>query len=59
MKEDGTIEEFKGRKNDWYDLMRSKRDEAEKYAKDNRLNLDEKYELARVIEYYNSLYQKK
>lgn len=59
MKEDGAIDEFKGKKNDWYDLMRSKMDEVEKYAKANRLNLDEKYELSRVIEYYNSLYQKK
>ncbi len=59
MKENGDIEEFKGKKNDWYDLMQSKVDDVAKYAKSNRLNLDDKYELARVIEYYNSLYEKK
>lgn len=59
MRENGEIEEFKGKKNDWYDLMRNKMDEVEKYAKSNRLNLDDKYELSRVIEYYNSLNEKK
>lgn len=58
MKESGEIEEFKGKKNDWYDLMRNKMDEVEKYAKANKLSLDDKYELSRVIEYYNSLYEK-
>lgn len=58
LKENGFIEEFKGKKNDWYDLMRSKMDEVEKYAKANKLSLDDKYELSRVIEYYNSLYEK-
>lgn len=59
LKEDGAITEFKGKKNDWYDLMPNKKSEVEKFAKDNRLNLEEKYELSRVIEYYNSLYQKR
>jgi hypothetical protein len=58
MKESGEIEEFKGKKNDWYDLMRNKMDEVEKYAKANKLSLDDKYELSRVIEYYNSIYEK-
>ncbi len=59
LKEDGTITEFKGRKNDWYDLMPNKKSEVEKFAKANRLSLEEKYELSRVIEFYNSLYQKR
>ncbi len=59
LKEDGTITEFKGRKNDWYDLMPNKKSEVEKFAKENRLSLEEKYELSRVIEFYNSLYQKR
>jgi hypothetical protein len=59
LKEDGTITEFKGKKNDWYDLMPNKKSEVERFAKDNRLSLEEKYELSRVIEYYNSLYQKR
>jgi len=59
LKEDGTITEYKGKKNDWYDLMPNKKDEVERFAKDNRLSLEEKYELSRVIEYYNALYQKR
>jgi hypothetical protein len=59
LKEDGTITEYKGKKNDWYDLMPNKKSEVERFAKDNRLSLEEKYELSRVIEYYNSLYQKR
>ncbi len=59
LKEDGTITEYRGRKNDWYDLMPNKKSEVERFAKDNRLSLEEKYELSRVIEYYNSLYQKR
>ncbi len=57
LKENGDIDEYKGKKNDWFDFMQSKKQEVEKYAKTNRLDMDEKYDLARVIEYYNSLYK--
>jgi hypothetical protein len=58
LRENGMIEEFRGKKNDWYEFMPGKADEIEKFAKQNRLNLDDKYELSRVIEYYNSLFGK-
>lgn len=58
LRENGMIEEFRGKKNDWYELMPGKSEEIEKFAKQNRLSLDEKYELSRVIEYYNSLFSK-
>ncbi len=58
LKENGDIVEFRGKKNDWYSFMPSKADEVERFAKSNRLDLDEKYELTRVIEYYNSLFEK-
>lgn len=59
LRENGNIEEYRGRKNDWYELMRGKEDEVQKYVKANRLDLDEKYELASAINYYNSLFLKK
>lgn len=57
LKENGTIEEFLSKRNDWYDLMNSKADEVRKYAKTNKLDVDNKYELAQIITYYNSLFQ--
>jgi hypothetical protein len=35
--------------------MGSKKDEVEKYAKANRLDFANKYNVVRIIEYYNSL----
>ena len=58
LRENGMIEEFRGMKNDWYELMPGKAEEIEKFAKQNRLSLDDKYELSRVVEYYNSLFSK-
>ncbi|MBL7871352.1 MAG: hypothetical protein JNM78_07060 [Cyclobacteriaceae bacterium] len=57
LKENGDIVEFKGKKNDWYELMRSKAEEVERYVKSNRLDFDEKYELSRIISFYNSLFK--
>jgi hypothetical protein len=57
LKENGDIEEFNGKKNDWYELMRNKADEVESYVKSNRLDFNDKYELGRIIAYYNSLYK--
>lgn len=57
LKENGDIIEFQGKKSDWFDQMQSKKSEVAKYAKTNRLDMDEKYDLARVIDYYNSLYK--
>lgn len=59
LKENGDIEEYRGRKNDWYELMRGKEDEVQKYVRANRLDLDEKYELATALNFYNSLFKKK
>jgi hypothetical protein len=57
LRENGNIDEYRGKKNDWFDFMQNKKSEVEKYAKTNRLNMDEKYDLVSVIEYYNSLYK--
>lgn len=57
LKENGDIEEYRGKKNDWYSLMKGKEAEVQKYVKANRLDLDEKYELAKAVNYYNSLFK--
>ncbi|MBL7856372.1 MAG: hypothetical protein JNM57_01690 [Cyclobacteriaceae bacterium] len=54
--ENGTIEEFTGKKNELMDKMGKKSDGVERYAKENKLKYDEKYDLARIISYYNSLF---
>jgi hypothetical protein len=58
LRENGQIEEYLGKKSDWLELMGSKAEDVEKYAKANRLDFDSKAELARIVAYYNSLFTK-
>lgn len=58
LKENGSIEQFSGRRNDWYDLMGNRQNDMHEYAKENHLDLDRKYDLKRVIDYYNSGFSK-
>ena len=46
-----------GKKNDWLDFMGNQAKVVEKYAKANRLAFDDKYELVKIISYYNSLFK--
>lgn len=59
LKPNGNIEEFSGRKSDWISLMEDRDREVKGFAKDNRLDFDDKYELARIVSYYNSLFDKR
>jgi hypothetical protein len=59
LKPNGNIEEFDGRKNDWLTAMENKEESVKEFAKENRLDFDDKYELTRIVEYYNSLFIKK
>jgi hypothetical protein len=59
LKANGTIEEFEGRKANWLTLMENKESEVREFVRENRLDFDDKYELIRIIEYYNSLFLKK
>jgi hypothetical protein len=52
----GNISEFSGNKNDLLNLMNKKSDEIEKYIKANKLRYDDKYDFARIVAYYNSLF---
>lgn len=58
LKENGDIVPFNGRKNDWMDLMDDRKEEVQKFVRSNRLDFDEKYDLSRIIAYYNSLFVK-
>jgi hypothetical protein len=53
--EKGDITEFTGNKNDLLDLMGRGSKEVEKYMKTNKLRYEDKYDLARIIAYYNSI----
>jgi hypothetical protein len=55
LKEDGSIVDFKGNKNDLIAMMGNKGKTVEKYIKANRLDFDDKYDLAKIVAYYNSL----
>ena len=54
----GVIEQFSGKKNDLIYLMGNQGDQVEKYMKTNKLNLDNKYHFAQVVDYYNSFFKK-
>jgi hypothetical protein len=51
----GGITQFEGSRRDLLDLMGKQGDDVEKYIKTNRLDFENKYDFARIIEYYNSL----
>jgi hypothetical protein len=55
--ENGDITEFTGKKNDWLDLMDKRADDVQHYAKSNRFNFDDRYELVKIISYYNTFFK--
>ena len=55
LKTDGTIEDLRGNKSDFLDLMGRQSKTVEKYARANRLSFDDKYDVAKIVAYYNSL----
>ena len=57
LKDNGTIEPFIGKRSDLIELLGNKGEPVEKYMKANRLNVDDKYEFAQIVSYYNSLYK--
>jgi hypothetical protein len=56
LKADGVIEEFSGSKKDLLDLMGKKAEAVDGYIKDNHLKFDDKQDLTRIVDYYNSLF---
>lgn len=57
LKENGDIEEFKGSKSDLLDLMGRNGEDVDKYIRKHRLRYDDKDDLVRIIDYYNSLHE--
>jgi hypothetical protein len=53
--EKGNIEPFVGNKRDLLNLMEKKSDDVQEFIKANRLDYTEKYDLAKIVQYYNSL----
>lgn len=58
LREDGSILRVTGSKNEFLSLMGSREKEIRDYMKENRLGLERKIEITRVINYYNSLFSK-
>jgi hypothetical protein len=57
LEENGDITEFKGNKNELLNIMGKKSNEVEKYIRTNRLKYEDKYDFARIVAYYNSLFR--
>jgi hypothetical protein len=53
----GGIEPFVGKKSDFVYLTGNKGELVERYMKANKLNVDNKYQFAQIVDYYNSLYK--
>lgn len=58
LKENGEIEAFAAKRNDWYDLMGNRSEEVRKFVRRERLDFEKKYDVAQIVSYYNSLFQK-
>lgn len=56
LEEDGDIVEFIGTRNDLIDKMGTRGDAVEKFIKQNKLRMEDKYDFARIIAYYNSFF---
>ena len=56
LKENGTIQELGNKKGALVDLLESRREEIEKFIKANKLRVDNKYDAAKVVGHYNSLF---
>lgn len=57
LKENGEIEPFTGNKNDLIAMMGKNGKDVQKFMKANRLRLEEKSDFARIVAYYNSLFE--
>jgi hypothetical protein len=57
LKENGTIQELTGKRNDYFDMLGAKKDEVQKFAKANKLDFDNKYDIVKMTDYYNSLFK--
>lgn len=54
----GKVEPLTGTKKSWLQLMNRHSDKVEEYVKKNKLQWDYKYDLQKIVAYYNSLFSK-
>lgn len=59
LQENGEIKDAIDKKNEWLSLMGNRGEDVHKYAKANKLDFDNKEELVKIIDYYNSFFTKK
>lgn len=57
LKENGEIVDLSTRKGDFMELFGKQADHINDYMKDNKLRLDEKQDLIKIVQYYNSLFK--
>jgi hypothetical protein len=57
MDEKGRISPFSGKKNELLQMMGNQSDVVEKFMRKNRLKIEEKYDFAKVVAFYNSLHR--
>ncbi len=58
LKEDGSIQSFSGKKKDLIELMGNKGGEVGRYIKEHKFDFDKKYDVAQIVDYYNSLFKR-
>jgi hypothetical protein len=58
LEENGEVVDVKDTKSIWMDLMGNKAEQVNRYVKENKLDYEKKYDLAKAIGYYNSLFKK-
>jgi hypothetical protein len=56
LRENGSIEPFVGKRDDLIEMMGNKGEMVEKYAKSNKLGVENKYQISDIVKYYNSLF---
>lgn len=57
LEENGNIVEFIGKKAELMNLMGKRADAVEDYMKQNKLKLDDRYDFAKIVAYYNSFFK--
>ena len=56
LEENGNIREFTGKKGELLNLMGNKADQVDRYIRSNRLKIEDRYDFAKIVSYYNSLF---
>jgi hypothetical protein len=57
LEENGNIVEFIGKKQELMNLMGKRANAVEDYIKQNKLKLDDRYDFAKIVAYYNSFFK--